>query len=92
MTLLAGFQALLARYTGQTTSSVGTPVAGRTRAETEALIGFFVNTLVLRADLSRRPDLRELLAPGARDGAGRATPTRTCRSSSSSRRCSRSAT
>jgi amino acid adenylation domain-containing protein len=60
MTLLAGFYALLHRYTGADDISVGSPIAGRTRVETEPLIGFFVNTLVLRADLSRAPTFREL--------------------------------
>jgi amino acid adenylation domain-containing protein len=62
MTLLAGFAALLHRYTGEADFAVGTPVAGRTRPETEALIGLFVNTLVLRADLSGGPTFRDLLA------------------------------
>ncbi|MBZ4423365.1 non-ribosomal peptide synthetase, partial [Myxococcus sp. RHSTA-1-4] len=48
MTLLAAFQALLHRYSGQADIVVGSPIAGRNRAETEGLIGFFVNTLVLR--------------------------------------------
>ncbi len=61
MTLLAAWQALLARYAGTEDVSVGTPIAGRTRLETEPLIGFFVNTLVLRADLSGEPDFRALL-------------------------------
>ena len=61
MTLLAGFQALLHRYTGQDDLVVGSPIAGRTRAETEELIGFFANTLVLRTDLSGQPTVRELL-------------------------------
>ena len=61
MTLLAAFQALLARYTGQDDIVVGSPIAGRTRTETEGLIGFFVNTLVLRTDLSGDPTFRELL-------------------------------
>ena len=61
MLLLAAFQALLARYTGQDDIVVGTPVAGRTRVETEPLIGFFINTLVLRTDLSGDPSFRELL-------------------------------
>ncbi len=52
MTLLAAFKILLSRYTGRTDVVVGTPIANRNRAETEALIGFFVNTLVLRTDLS----------------------------------------
>ncbi len=61
MTMLAGFELLLARYTGQTDVAVGTPIAGRNRAETEGLIGFFVNSLVLRTDLSGNPTLPELL-------------------------------
>ncbi len=61
MTLLAGWQLLLSRYSGQEDVSVGTPIAGRTRLETEGLIGFFVNTLVLRTDLSGDPGFRGLL-------------------------------
>jgi len=61
MTLLAGFQALLGRYTGQEQLCVGTPIAGRNLAEIEPLIGFFVNTLVMRGDLSGRPTFEELL-------------------------------
>ncbi|HEX7955683.1 MAG TPA: condensation domain-containing protein, partial [Pyrinomonadaceae bacterium] len=59
MTLLAGFQSLLSRYSGQEDIVVGSPIAGRNRAETEALIGFFVNTLALRTDLSGDPSFRE---------------------------------
>ena len=61
MTLLAGFQTLLYRYTGQTDLVVGTPIANRTRGETEALIGFFVNTLALRSRLNGAAGFRELL-------------------------------
>ena len=61
MTLLAAFQVLLARYSGQEDVAVATPIAGRTHGETENLIGFFVNTLVLRTDLSGNPTLRALL-------------------------------
>jgi amino acid adenylation domain-containing protein len=61
MVLLAAFQALLARYTGEDDIVVGTPVAGRSRAETENLIGLFINMLVLRTDLSGNPTFRELL-------------------------------
>ena len=61
MTLLAAFKVLLARYTGQDDIIVGSPVAGRTRTETEKLIGFFLNTLILRTDLSGNPSFRELL-------------------------------
>jgi len=61
MTLLTAYQVLLHRYTGQDDLLVGSPVAGRNRAEVEALIGFFVNTLVLRGDLSGNPTFREAL-------------------------------
>lgn len=61
MTLLATFKLLLHRHTGQTDIIVGTPIAGRNRAEIEGLIGFFVNTLVLRTDLSGSPSFRTLL-------------------------------
>jgi amino acid adenylation domain-containing protein len=61
MTLLATFQVLLHRYSGQEDIAVGSPIAGRTHPELEGLIGFFVNTLVLRGDLSGDPSFRELL-------------------------------
>jgi amino acid adenylation domain-containing protein len=61
MTLLTGFQSLLSRYSGQDEVVVGTPIAGRTRRETEELIGLFVNTLVLRGDLRGDPTVREML-------------------------------
>ncbi|NPC83010.1 non-ribosomal peptide synthase/polyketide synthase, partial [Pyxidicoccus fallax] len=61
MLLLAGFQALLHRYSGQDDIVVGSPIAGRTRAETEGLIGFFVNTLVLRARIAPRASFLSLL-------------------------------
>jgi amino acid adenylation domain-containing protein len=61
MTLLAGFAAVLSRYSGQEEVVVGTPIAGRTRREVEGLIGFFVNTLPLRADLTGNPSFGELL-------------------------------
>jgi amino acid adenylation domain-containing protein len=61
MTLLAAFQVLLGRLTGQEDVLVGTPVAGRSRTETENLIGCFVNTLVMRGDLSGNPTFREFL-------------------------------
>ncbi len=59
--LLAAYQVLLFRYTGQTDICVGTPVAGRTRPELESLIGFFVNTLVMRGRLDGEPSFREFL-------------------------------
>lgn len=61
MVLLAAFQTLFYRYSGQTDIAVGTPIAGRNSEETERLIGFFINTLVLRVDLSGRPSFTELL-------------------------------
>ncbi|HZW29446.1 MAG TPA: amino acid adenylation domain-containing protein [Isosphaeraceae bacterium] len=70
MTLLAAFQVLLHRYSGQTDLAVGTPVAGRTHPELEGLIGLFVNTLVLRSDLSGDPGFRELLRRVRRTAIG----------------------
>ncbi|WP_232463551.1 non-ribosomal peptide synthetase [Tumebacillus avium] len=61
MTLLAAFQTLLSRYSGQQDIVVGSPIAGRNRKEIEGLIGFFINTLVLRTDLSGNPGFAELL-------------------------------
>ncbi len=61
MVLLAGVQALLHRYSGQTDFVVGSPIAGRTRSELERLVGFFVNTLAMRADVSGDPSFRDLL-------------------------------
>jgi len=61
MTLLAALKVLLYRYTGQSDLIVGSPVAGRDRAELEGLIGFFVNMLVLRTDASGDPSFREFL-------------------------------
>src|SRR5476651_2120779 len=51
MVLLASFQVLLHRYSGQAQIRVGVPTANRNRVETEGLIGFFVNTQVLNADV-----------------------------------------
>jgi len=62
MTLLAAFQVLLHRWTGQEDIVVGSVVAGRRKVELEKLIGFFVNTLVFRGDLKGNPTFRELLA------------------------------
>ena len=61
MTLLAGFNTVLHRYTGQTDLVVGSPLAGRDRAETEELVGFFINTILMRTDLSGDPTVGELL-------------------------------
>jgi non-ribosomal peptide synthetase component F len=61
MVLLAAWQVLLHRYSGQSDILVGTAVANRNRLQLEKLIGFFVNTLVLRVDLSGDPDFSEAL-------------------------------
>ena len=60
MSLLAAFQSLLYRYTGQTDLTLGTPVANRDHPAIEGLIGFFANTLALRADLRGNPTFRSL--------------------------------
>ncbi len=62
MTVLAAFQTLLYRYTGQEDIVVGSPIANRNRAELEPLIGFFVNTLVMRVNLSSNLTFGQLLA------------------------------
>ena len=62
MCLLALYQLLLHRYSGQTDIAVGAPAADRPRVETETLIGPLVNNLVLRTDLAGVPDFRTLLA------------------------------
>ncbi|HKH49381.1 MAG TPA: amino acid adenylation domain-containing protein, partial [Thermoanaerobaculia bacterium] len=61
MVLLAGFQLLLQRLSGQDDVAVGSPIAGRPQPEVEELIGCFLNTLVLRTDLAGRPTFEELL-------------------------------
>jgi amino acid adenylation domain-containing protein len=61
ITMLAAFQVLLMRYTGQEDFGVGTVVANRKRMETKELIGFFLNTLVIRANLGGEPAFREML-------------------------------
>ena len=61
MTLLAAYQVLLMRYSGQEDFGVGTVVANRNQRETEELIGFFLNTLVVRANLRGQPTFREAL-------------------------------
>ena len=61
MALLTTFAILLYRYSGQSDLVIGTPIAGRTHRETEAIIGLFANTLALHLDLAGRPSVRELL-------------------------------
>jgi amino acid adenylation domain-containing protein len=70
MTLLAAFEALVARHAGQYDFAVGTPVANRGRAEVEGLIGYFINMLALRADVAGDPTFRELLARVRADALG----------------------
>jgi amino acid adenylation domain-containing protein len=62
MTLLAAFQTLLMRYSGQEHIVVGTPIANRTHEQLEGLIGLFMNTLALRGDLSGDPRFTDLLS------------------------------
>jgi amino acid adenylation domain-containing protein len=62
MTLLAGFELLLGRWSGQDDFAVGSPVANRTRAETERVLGYFVNMVAFRADLSGNPTVSEFLS------------------------------
>ncbi|HEU0052513.1 MAG TPA: condensation domain-containing protein, partial [Longimicrobium sp.] len=61
MVLLAALDVVLGRLAGQEDVVVGTPIAGRTRAETERMVGLFLNSLALRTDLSGDPSFRELL-------------------------------
>ncbi len=61
MVLLAAFNVVLSRWSGQSDIVVGTPIAGRTDRATEGLIGFFLNTLALRTDLNGDPSFRGLL-------------------------------
>ncbi|HST61740.1 MAG TPA: condensation domain-containing protein, partial [Longimicrobium sp.] len=61
MVLMAAFQALLSRWSGQDDVVVGTPIANRTRTELEGLIGFFANTLAIRGDVSGDPTFAALV-------------------------------
>lgn len=61
MTVLAVFQVLMGRHSGQDDFGVGVPIANRNRTELEDLIGFFVNTLVMRTRLNGNPSFREFL-------------------------------
>src|SRR6185295_4474029 len=70
MVLLAGFYALLARYSGQLDILVGSAVANRGQSELAGLIGFFVNTLVLRGDLRGDPKVPELIGRVRREALG----------------------
>jgi amino acid adenylation domain-containing protein len=70
MVMMAAFQVLLKRYSGQDDINVGTVIANRNRSEIEQLIGFFVNTLVIRGDLSENISFREFLAQIRRKSLG----------------------
>ncbi|HLZ42360.1 MAG TPA: amino acid adenylation domain-containing protein [Candidatus Sulfotelmatobacter sp.] len=59
--LLAGFAALVQRYSGEDRIPIGTVTAGRNRTETERLLGYFLNTMVVPADLSGDPSFRTLV-------------------------------
>ena len=61
MTVMAAFQTLLYRYSGQRDVSVGTPIARRNQPEVENLIGCFINSLVVRSDLGANPTFNALL-------------------------------
>ena len=61
MMLMAAYQILLYRYTGEEDIVVGTPIAGRQQPEMEDLIGLFINTIAMRANLSGDPTAREFL-------------------------------
>ena len=61
MTMLAAYNVMLYRYTGQEDIVVGSPIANRNRAEIEGLIGFFANMLVMRTNLTGHPTFRQLL-------------------------------
>ncbi|HEY7415994.1 MAG TPA: condensation domain-containing protein, partial [Ktedonobacteraceae bacterium] len=61
MALLASWNVLLARYSGQKDILIGTLIAGRTRLEIENLAGYFVNSLVMRTNLSNSPTFKEVL-------------------------------
>jgi amino acid adenylation domain-containing protein len=62
MTVLAAFNVLLHRLSGQEDIIVGSPIANRPRTETENLIGLFLNNLALRTDLSGNPTFSDLLS------------------------------
>ncbi|MHC8345115.1 non-ribosomal peptide synthase/polyketide synthase [Pseudomonas sp. RT6P73] len=70
MLLLASFQTLLHRYSGQDDIRIGVPIANRNRAETEGLIGFFVNTQVLRATIDSSMTFSALLAQAKQSALG----------------------
>jgi amino acid adenylation domain-containing protein len=61
MTLLAAYEMLLYRHTGQEDILVGSPTSGRSRPELAGVVGYFINSIVLRADFSGNPTFAEFL-------------------------------
>ena len=61
MILMAAYQLLLSKYSGQNHINVGTPVAGRDEVETENVVGLFINTVVVSTELSHGLSFRQLL-------------------------------
>jgi len=61
VTMLAAFDALLARYSGQDDIVVGIPVTNRNEADLEGLVGFFINSVAVRTDLSGEPSFQEVV-------------------------------
>ena len=59
--LLAGFAALLCRYSGEERIPIGSVTAGRNRPETQPLLGYFLNTVVVPADVTGNPSFRDLV-------------------------------
>ena len=86
MVLLAALDVVLGRLAGQEDVVVGTPIAGRTRAETERMVGLFLNSLALRTDLSGDPSSASCWGGCARPRWTR-TRTRSSPSSGCWRRC-----
>jgi amino acid adenylation domain-containing protein/thioester reductase-like protein len=62
MTLLAAFQVLLHRYSGQDEFIVGSVTAGRSQPDLMDLVGYFINPLALRADLSENPTFTQMMS------------------------------
>ncbi len=60
-TLLAAYQVLLYRLTGQPDIPIGTPAFGRTRPEFERVVGYIVNPVVIRSPLEEGMTFRELM-------------------------------
>ena len=84
MALLAGFKAVISRYTGATDMVIGTPVSGRFDERTSSLLGFFSNTLALRTNLSGDPSFSQRWSASVRPRSERSR-TRSCRLSALSR-------